>query len=281
MPAQAVILAVNQVIINKYVLYGIVFFAVMMFAALILYHLQMKKVAPEAFVFRDAAKLKRPVVMVHYPDSNVDFDIPTIAEEEKDLGTPYWEVKRVGIKFRDPSGRAVERIGGRVPMYHYFMNSPAPLGMAEVVAYSQLSDYFKSIGMAMDNVESTILYVLAENEKHGEETAIGNTKITSDETKKHIQKYLDVVKKNRNAIENQKLTSGIFTFQTAMRALDSTMAFTSAQAQHMKAVVRTAILRQEEDKSKRQRELIIYGIVCFIVAMAVIALMIVAKRVYS
>ena len=77
---------------------------------------------------------------------------------------------------------------------------------------------------------------------------------------------MDAIKSHKNELEKIKLTSGVFTFSTSIKALDSMIAFTSAHAAHMKETIRAAILRQEENKRK---DYIMYAIIFLILAMGV------------
>jgi len=140
----------------------------------------------------------------------------------------------------------------------------------EAIAYSQLKDYFKKLNIPIDGVESAALYLLQESEKKPIERALKNTHIDSEETKRYLRKFLDVVRRRDAEIKALKQESGIFTWQTAMKALDGTIAFTSSHFSHAKEVIIAAALRKEEDNKKKMIE---YAIIAVILAIAGVILL--------
>jgi len=71
-----------------------------------------------------------------------------------------------------------------------------------------------------------------------------------------------------------RLESGVFTWQTCMNALDSTIAYTSSSLTHTKETIRAAVLRQDADK---KADLMKYAIICFVLCLGVGALYVLVK----
>jgi hypothetical protein len=260
--------------IQDWMLYGVVLVCFFMFLISIVLYISIKKNAPDAMVHWKAKRTGDMVCRVHYRGKKCIDYIATLDKAEKEIGTPYWTVPNIGIKFK-PEPDDIEFIEGSVPCVNYYENIPEGQKIAHVKAYSELKDYFKSIGLPIDGVEDVAFYVLSEAQKTTPEQAVKNAMIDSDETKVHVRKYLNAVENNKTEIEKMKLSSGIFTFQTAMKALDSTAAYTSSHIAHMKETIRAAIMRSEENKRK---DYILYAIICFILAMAVGVLYILINR---
>jgi len=225
---------------------GMLILAVFVMAMFFLiFYMSIKTKAPEAFMFMKARKLKVPIVMVHYPEGIVKATIPHKDGADKNTSMPYWIVDDVGIKFRSPDGRKAERWNGEIPIYHYFRDIPEPVSITEAVAYSQFRDYLKSKGAAIDNMEDVVFYVINELERTGDiEQAIANANITDENTKRNMLSFIDYIIKHKKEVNQLKLRSGVFTFQTAARALDATIAYTSSNVAHTKSVLEAAIRRQ-------------------------------------
>jgi len=228
--------------------------------------ISIKRYAPEAFIFMKARKRSIPVAFVHYPDGIVKPYIPRVEIKNPESVAPYYSIGDVGIKFTNPDGTKVERWYGEVPVYHYFKNIPEPVANVQAVAYSQLKDYLKHKDMSIEGIEDVAFYVMSEIEK-GKDVgrAIKNAQIEDKETKQRILKFVDWMQRHKEEIEDLKLKSGIYTYQTAMQALDSTIAYTSANVAHAKSVWQ-AWFQNRLDATREN--LIRYGIFLFLAALA-------------
>lgn len=235
--------------------------------ALLIFVVLIKRFAPEAFLFWRARRKGKPLCLVHYPEGVVRAYIPT---EEK--GNPsalnYWYVGNVGIKFR--SRVVAEKWNGRIPLFHYFMNIPEPIATAEAAAISQLKDFLKEKGHDISNVEDIAYFVLSRYEKYlgklkNEDEAMMQTLrdlgLDNEETVQRMIELLKTVEACRDEVEQLKLKSGVFTYQTAVTALDSLSAYTSANVAHTKAVLESAI---RENMASEVKDYIKYGIMIFL-----------------
>src|SRR3990172_1723766 len=236
--------------IDQYLYYALIALPFLLIAFSAMLFMAVKNNAPDAFVHWAAKRKGQPVCRVHYKGKNVRDYIAATDPIEKDMGTPYWRVPSIGIKFK-PEPDDIQFIEGSIRCANYFENIPEAQKIHQVVAYSQLKDYFKKIGMNIEGVENVALYVASEAEKTTPEQAIINARIDSEETKKYIKKYLNAINMHKKELERLKLESGVFTFQTAMKALDSTIAYTSSHIAHTKEVIKAAIKRQQEDDVKK------------------------------
>ena len=72
--------------------------------------------------------------------------------------------------------------------------------------------------------------------------------IDDEETKKRVQELIAFIETNRDEIQKMQLKNAPFTWQTATRALDDLMAYTSRNVEQTIRVVETAI-RQELAKA--------------------------------
>lgn len=228
--------------------------------------------APEAFMLMKARKKKQALCMVHYPEGTCRLKEPKhVKPPNPDSGVPYFKLDPEGIKFKNPDGSKFERFGGDVPIINYFSNIPESVKMREAVAYSQLKDYLKKNDVDIDGIEDITMYVFSEYEKTGDmKKAIKNSKINNEDVVRRIVKYLEFIDNNRQEIEDMKLQSGTFTWQTAMMALDSTIAYTSANVAHLKSVIEAQIRRQLGDEKK---DLITKGIFIFLACLGAFVLL--------
>lgn len=225
---------------------------------------------PDVFTHWKAARSGKPICRIHFRGRKVKDVIAEEDKDEKGMGTNYWNVPYIGLKFK-PGSEDIEFVEGTVPCVNYFENSTVGVKTSEAVAYSELKDYFKDkLKIPIDGVEAAALYVLQESEKKPSERAIKNTHIDSEETKKYLRKFLEAVRNKGAELKNIKLESGIFTYQTAMKALDGTIGFTSSHFSHAKEVIIAAALRKEEND---KRKMIEYAIIAVILAIAGIILL--------
>lgn len=225
---------------------------------------------PDVFTHWKAARNGKPICRIHFRGRKVKDVIADEDKDEKGMGTNYWKVPGVGLKFK-PGTEDIEFIEGTIPCVNYFENSTVGIKTSEAVAYSELKDYFKNVlRVPIDGIESAALYVLQESEKKPSERAIKNTHIDSEETKKYLRRFLDAVKSKGAELKNLKIESGVFTYQTAMKALDGTIGFTSSHFSHAKEVIIAAALRKEEDSKKKMIE---FAIIAVILAIAGVILL--------
>lgn len=259
--------------VQDWMFYGVAIVSVLLFMIAIMLYMTIKNNAPDAMVHWQAKRQGKPVCRVHFRGRTTNDYIATIDKSEKDMGTPYWTVPAVGLKFK-PEADAIHFIEGSVPCCDYYENIPKSIKIDTAVAYSQLRDFFKKIGIPIDGIEDLAFYISSESEVSGPTNAIADARINSDETKQVIRRFIDTTTKNKDKLKSMRLESGVFTWQTAMNALDSTIAYTSSSLTHTKETIRAAVMRQEENKKK---DLMLYALICFILALAVGALYIMIK----
>lgn len=250
------------------------FFGIVAFIGL---YFAIRKNAPDALVHWKAKRKGLPICRVHYRGKRaVDY----IAEQdklEKDMGTPYWTVPDVGIKFK-PASDDIEIIEGSIACANYYSNLTESMSIATAVAFSQLKNWFGKHKMPIDTIEDVAMTVAADYIKTGDKNrAISNVKIDSEKTREYLLKYLEVIDHNEVELSRLKLEAGVFTFQTSMRALDAVNAWTSTHAEHLKSAVRTAALRQNENENASKRNLILYAIVGFILCIGAAAFVLVTR----
>lgn len=267
--------------IEDYIFYGmalITFFSLIIAAGV---YTMIKNNCPDAFDHWKAKRNGDVICRVHFKGRKCVDYIAEIDKAEKEIGTPYWTVPRIGIKFKPEPGD-IEFIEGTIPCVNYYEDMPEAIKLNQVVAFSQLKDYFRSIGMPIEGVEHVAFYAASEYENtplkgsniSAEQRAILNSKINSEETRKHIQRFLKVIEKHREELETMKLHSGVFTYQTAMGAVNGVIAYTSSHIAHMKETIRAALLRSEENKRK---DYIMYAIVAFILCIGAASLIVVTN----
>lgn len=253
--------------IQDYYFYAALLFGMAgLFIAAFVY-LMIRSNCPDAMDHWKAKRAGKVICRVHYRGkSTVDY----IAEEDKserEVGTTYWKVPRIGLKFK-PEADSIHFIEGSVPCCDYYESMPKSIKLETAVAFSQLKDYFKKIGIPIEGIEDLAFFVSSETDKNGYDEAIQDARIYSEETKQAIQKYIQVVNSNKEQLKTMRLESGVFTWQTAMNALDSTIAYTSASLTHTIETVRAAALRREEN---RKKDLIMYAIIAFILCIGAAA----------
>jgi hypothetical protein len=257
--------------IQDYYLYAAIGVSGLLFIISLMLFMSIKNNCPDAFDHWKAKRANSPICRVHFRGkSTVDY-IAQVDKVEKAMGTPYWTVPTIGLKFK-PEADSIHFIEGNLPCCDYYENIPKSIKVETAVAYSQLKDYFKKIGIPIDGIEDLAFYISSESEVSNPETAIKDARINSEETKTVLRRYIKTVQANKDKLKNMRLESGVFTWQTAMNALDSTIAYTSSSLTHTKETIRAAVMRQEENK---KADLIKYAIVAFILAMALGAIYII------
>lgn len=233
-------------VIADWIFYGTIGISVLCLMGGIGIYLYIRSRAPDALEHAKADKICR----VHYRGRKAVDYIAHEDKEDKELGASYWYVPTIGLKFK-PEPEDIEFIEGSIPCVNYYENMTEPIKIKQAVAFSQLKDYFKKIGMPINGVEDIAFYVSSENEKLSDkQRAMNNAKITSGETQAVIKKYLATVDAHKKELTDMKLESGLFTWQTAMRSLDSIMAFTSSHFANARETIRAAEKRKLENQQK-------------------------------
>lgn len=255
--------------VESYIFYGamVLSFLFMIFGIGIF--MVLRNNAPDAFMHWKAKKQGSPICRVHFRGRVTKDYIATVDKIEQELGTPYWKVPAIGLKFK-PEADSIHFIEGNLPCCDYYENIPKSIKTEIAVAYSQLRDYFKKIGIPIDGIEDLAFYIASESTISDAETAIKDARINSDETKNILRKYIHTIKENEQKLKSLRLESGVFTWQTAMNALDSTIAYTSSSLTHTKETIRAAVMRQEENNKKQMMQ---YAIIAVILAIAGIILL--------
>lgn len=258
-----------MIVIQETVLFGLIGGIIILGLVSVMFFFSLKAQAPEAFVIWKARRKKLPIAMVHYPEGTVRLKVPEVEKGNPEATNPYYVVPDVGIKFRNPDGNKIERLENTVPVYHYFKNIPESVMLAEVVAFHQLKDYFKKKGENIEGIEDLAFYVASENEKHTksgrvQEDTIEAMNVEREDLRRRATQFLEFIEEHRKEIEEQKLQSGMFTFSTAMQALDSTIAFTSSHVAHVKSIISQ---RVRESMERKQKDIITYGVFVFMICL--------------
>ncbi len=227
--------------------------------------------APDAFTHWKAARNGSVICRVHYRGGKVKDYIGEIDKDEKGMGTNYWKVPDVGEKFK-PTPDQIEFIEGSIPCVNYFENAMPGTKLNEIVAYLRLKNYFNKKGISTEGIEKDAFFVLAETEKLNSDDAhaIANTKIKSSPTRKYLLEFLEAAHKNEAELKTLRNESGLFSYQTAIKAIDTVVGFNSASFSHAKEVIIAAALRKEEDRGKKFME---YAIIAVILAIAGVILL--------
>ena len=260
-------------VLEDWMFYGFAGLSLLFFFAGLIIFLVLRNNAPDAFVHWKANRTGNAVCRVHFRGRKCNDYIAEVDKAEKGLNSNMWSVPSLGIKFT-PGPEDIEFIEGSIPCVNYFEKLPVAIKTNEVVAYSQLKDWLNKIGLPIDGVERNLMFVLQELQKNPIERAIKNSKIDSDETKNYLRKYLNTLKQKEEYLKRLTIESGVFTYQTAMKALDDAMAHTSAEVAHSKEVIKAAAKREEENKNK---DYIMYAIVAFILCIGAASLIVVTR----
>jgi len=243
--------------------------------AFVFYVINTKKYVPEAAIFKKARKQKRPIAIVHYPGGSA---YPYLPEEEKEaegLNPPYWNIPEIGLKFKTKDGSKLERWMGEIPLYNYFVNCSEPIALKYAVAFSQLKDMLKSRGIEIDTIEDVAFYVLSEYEKTKDlDLALENAQIDDGETIEQVKMLLKYVIENKEEIENERIKSGLFTYQTCTTAIDSIIMYATSNLMYAKTVIEAAVRREA---GKGVSDMIKYGIFVFLCMIGLGALFVLVR----
>jgi len=263
-----------MIVVPEAVIFGLMLALLITVLLFVVFYIDMKK-TPGVLVLRKAYKKKLPVAFVHYPEGTMRAYIPKIEKHNPEVTTPYHIVEGAGIKFKNADGKKVERWDGKIPIYNYFVNIPEPVATADAVAFSQLKDHLKKKGIDIETIEDVAFYVLSEYEKSGNlDEALRSARIDDEETREKVLAFLKFVQQHRSELERLKLRSGLFTFQTAARALDATIAYTSSNVAHMKRVIEASLRRELQNP---YTDFFKYGLFIFLSMLGLGALYIIVR----
>ena len=153
-------------------------------------YFRLKTNLPDIESHAEAKKKGKTICRVHYKGRKCRDYIANVDKVEGEIGTPYWTVPQLGIKFK-PEADDVEFIEGSISCVNYYENMLEAQKIDVAVAFSQMKDYFRKIGYPIDSIEDIAFLVASENEKYKDaDKAIFNSKINSQETQKYVKKYL-------------------------------------------------------------------------------------------
>lgn len=260
--------------IQDYYFYAAIAFGVLGILGGVGIFYSIKNVVPEVMLLRDAAKSGEPVALVHFRGRKGKFYRPVEEKIEKEMGANFWKIPGLGLKFK-PEPDDIEFIGA-VQVIHYYESMTEPIKLHYAVALSNLRDYFaKVLKMPINGIEDIAFYVSSEYEKSDKQRALNNAKVESAETKDHINRYLAVVEKNKKEIQALTLKSGVFSWQTAMKALDSMLLFSSSHFANARETIRAA---EKLKDAQERKEWVTMALVCVMLMIGLAALYVVIKQ---
>ncbi len=236
-------------------------------AGFFLYWSGINRWAPEAKIFKEARQKKKPIVITHFTNNTAVPAIPKIEkmEESDDVVVPFYTIPKVGLKFKDSSGTKAEKWFGDITVYHHYELTPEPISTAFAVAFSQFKDLLRKNNIDIEGIEDVAFYAITENEKLKDiEETLKSLNITNTETILKIKEMLEYIQDFKVDIQKVKLQSGLYTYQTVVRALDATMAYTSANLAFTKTAIE-AYVRQQLNTERKN--LLIYFIGAFILCL--------------
>jgi len=252
-----------MIAVSEMLILGLVLVIIGLIFTIVFIIVDFKKNAPEAFIISKARRKKLPITLVHYPEGTVRPYIPKVDNTNPEVSSPTFIVGNAGIKFRNPDGKKIERWNGDIPLLNYFVNTPESVATFDAVAHDQLKDWLKKEGYDIENIEDIAFYVLSEFERTGDiNRALKNAKIDNEEKKKTMIDFLTFVESRKKDIKDLKLESGVFTYKTAVRALDSVIAYTSSNVAHAKSVWEASLRRKLANEN---RDLVAMAIVFLII----------------
>lgn len=252
-------------VLQDWVFYGVIVIAALFFFAGIGIYIMIRNNAPDALEHWKAARTGDTICRVHYRGRKVNDYVAHQEKDDKEIGAPYWTVPTIGLKFK-PEPEDIEFVEGSIPCVNYYTNMIEAIKLKQAVAFSQLKDYFKKIKMPINGIEDIAFYTSSENEKlNDKQRAMNNAKITSGETKKIIQNYLNTVDSHKKELADMKLSDGVFTWQTAMKSLDSIIAFTSVHFANSKITIEAVTKRKLENKEKDWQKFMFYAFMAVII----------------
>lgn len=228
----------------------------------------MKRWSPEAVLFKEARQKKKPIVVTHFQNNTAVPAIPKVEKMEDDDGVvvPFYTIPKVGLKFKDSSGTKAEKWFGDITVYHHYELTPEPISTAFAVAFSQFKDLLRKNKIDIDGMEDVAFYAISEHEKLKDiEETLNSINIPNTETRIKIKEMLEYIERFKKDIQKEKIQSGLYTYQVVVRALDATMAYTSANLAFTKTAIEAYVRQQINQQNKN---LMLYFIGAFILALA-------------
>lgn len=256
-----------MIIIDEKIFLVLVMSDIVLIFGFLFYWSGIRRWAPEANIFKEARKKKLPIVITHFQNNTAFPAIPKVQkmEDNDDVVVPFYTIPKVGLKFKDSTGMKAEKWFGDITVYHHFELTPEPISTAFAVAFSQFKDLLKKNNIDIDGMEDIAFYAITENEKLKDiEETLKSLNIQNAETRMKVQEMLQYIDDFKEEIQKQKLQSGLFTYQTVVRALDATMAYTSANLAYTKAALEAYIRAQLGANTKN---LMLYFIGAFILCL--------------
>lgn len=227
------------------------------------------RTVPWAWTMYRAFQHNAPIVWKHHARGAGEIVEAKIEKELKE-GVPvtYYIVEKWGLKFSDIAGENTELLMGKLRIIHYFKNGAGPVNIMDAVAIDQLCNWLQKKGVNVTNREDAMLFILSEYGRSNKLIeALEASKIDDEGTKRTIINAIRVIKDNETELKNLKLSDGVFVFQTAMTAIDRTIAFASAAFANSKSAIEAQVRAKiAEDKSKDMLKYIIYAGVFAILA---------------
>lgn len=261
--------------ISLYVAIGLPIIGMM---GMLAFMISIHKAVPWAWPMYRCYQKNLPCAFNHYPKGRLEIEIPKVSKDLK-TGVPvtYFEIKNWGYKVPDLSGDNTELLNGKLRVVHFFKNGVAPISCMSVLALDRMKSWMNSKGLNITNYEDVVLFFLNDYERTKNiKKQLEESSVDDEETRKFILKTIDIIEKNRSELNNLKVKDGLFTFQTAMMALDRTVAFTSSAFSNAKSAIEAQIrAKQLEDKNKEMGRTII--LVVILLVGAAIAYAIISK----
>ncbi len=227
------------------------------------------RTVPWAWTMYRAFQHNAPIVWKHHARGAGEIVEAKIEKELKE-GVPvtYYIVEKWGLKFSDIAGENTELLMGKLRIIHYFKNGAGPVNVMDTVAIDQLSKWLQGKGVNVTNREDAMMFILSEYGRSNKLIeALEASKIDDESTKRTIINAIKVIKANENELKNLKLSDGVFTFQTAMTAIDRTIAFASAAFANSKSAIEAQVRAKiAEDKGAGMLKYLIYAGVFAILA---------------
>jgi hypothetical protein len=260
--------------IDLFVLVPFIFITFVAIGGMAMFFFDFKRYAPEAFIFRSARKARKGITCVHYANGMYEYINPRF---DNDATDGYYSIKKGKYKFKDMSGEKSDRLGGDLSVLHVFDGLLEPVSVVMCAHMDALADTLRRLGYDIRGVEKIFFYVLGEafrkqknvkihkpwtamNLDEQSEEIIARTEstlteidVTDEATRGKIREIMKYIMAHKDELE--KAVSHIqprpFSFQTAIRAVDNLVAFTSANYYNTKNQVE-AFARSERKGSDYQ-----------------------------
>lgn len=251
--------------------YGLIFIGILSPILSIFAYIQVRRTVPWAFVMYNAFKSNMPIIWKHGAKAHAEVEIPIIDPEirdDKGIPVTYFRVPKWGLKFPDNAADQAELLHGKVKVIHYFRNYTRPVSTVEVRAMDDLKEWFKSKGLNITNFED-IIFTLLKDPDQSEQIIkeLDDSNVDSEETKEVVKKALEILQANNNEVKNMMVRDGIFTYETAMNAIEKALAYTSSDLARTKVAIEAneAVKHQEDAKKDLYRTILVVAFAVFVV----------------